>query len=246
MILSACAYGIAFGALQITVARVTPGLPDVKEPAKELIPLQKEAMALNLKLNALDKDDPARKELIGQIKANFGEQRPFKSEIDEYADTVQLRQEMGGLVGRILLAIMVIIGLKRVLLLKLFQVPLLVMIPLTYFVFFKTGGDTFLWAYAVCGLLTVGQFSYFGEYLPKVFPMHLRGTGGSFATNVGGRMIGTSMTLVTANLVAPWIAGAGPVTPAHIAQAAGCVATTIALIALVVGMFLPEPKQAVE
>src|SRR5215207_1308792 len=30
-ILSACAYGIAFGALQVTVARVTPGLPELKE-----------------------------------------------------------------------------------------------------------------------------------------------------------------------------------------------------------------------
>ena len=27
--------------------------------------------------------------------------------------------------------------------------------------------------------------------------MHLRGTGGSFATNVGGRMIGTSAALMT-------------------------------------------------
>lgn len=63
-------------------------------------------------------------------------------------------------------------------------------------------GQLFLLAYGVCGLLTVAQFSYFGEYLPKVFPLHLRGTGGSFATNVGGRMIGTSMAVVTSNLIA--------------------------------------------
>ena len=31
--LSACAYGIAFGALQVTVARVTPGLPELKKEA---------------------------------------------------------------------------------------------------------------------------------------------------------------------------------------------------------------------
>lgn len=243
-ILSACAYGIAFGALQITVARVTPGLPEVREPAKALAPLQKEARELNLALNKLEKEAPERKELLGKIKANLDLQRPHKAEVDEYSDKVQLRQEMGGLVGRILLAILVIAGLKRVLLLKLFQVPLLVMIPLTYFVFFGMGGQTFLWAYALCGLLTVGQFSYFGEYLPKVFPLHLRGTGGSFATNVGGRMIGTSMALVTANYVAPFIAGTAIVTPAHIAQAAGYVATTIAVIALVTGLFLPEPKEA--
>jgi hypothetical protein len=54
---------------------------------------------------------------------------------------------------------------------------------------------------ALCGFLTVAQFSYFGEYLPKVFPLHLRATGGSFATNVGGRMLGTS-AFVTANCAA--------------------------------------------
>ena len=31
-----CAYGIAFGALQVTVARVTPGLPELKAEAKAL------------------------------------------------------------------------------------------------------------------------------------------------------------------------------------------------------------------
>ncbi|MDZ4853043.1 MAG: MFS transporter [Pirellulaceae bacterium] len=242
-ILSACAYGVAFGALQVTVARVTPGLPDVKTQAIELKPLQVEAKTLYTKLNELAEDDPSRAEVMGLIKTNFAKQKPHNDEIKEYADTVQLHQEMGGLIGRILLAVLIIWGIKRVVLLKIFQIPLLVMIPLTYFVFFGMGGSTFLWAYALCGLLTVGQFSYFGEYLPKVFPMHLRGTGGSFATNVGGRMVGTSMALVTTNLVAPLLSDSGVVLPMHVAQAAGYVATTIAVVALIAGLFLPEPKQ---
>ena len=41
------------------------------------------------------------------------------------------------------------------------------------------------------GLFTVAQFSFWGNYLPRVYPTHLRGTGESFAANVGGRMIGT-------------------------------------------------------
>jgi hypothetical protein len=118
--------------------------------------------------------------------------------------------------------------------------------PLTYFYFFAQGGDAFLWAYAICGLLTVAQFSYFGEYLPKVFPMHLRGTGGSFATNVGGRMIGTSMAFVTTNFLAPMLAGAGPTLPMHVAQAAGIVATTIAVVSFALGFLLPEPKESAE
>ncbi len=240
--LSACAYGIAFGALQVTVARVTPGLPELKEESKALAPLRNAGEALNVQLNALKADDPARKELITQIKANFGQQKPLIDEVKKMANTVQFYQEMGGLVGRISLAILLIVGISRVALLKVFQIPALIMLPLTYFYFFEQGGSAFLWAYAVCGLLTVAQFSYFGEYLPKVFPMHLRGTGGSFATNVGGRMIGTSMAFVTANVVAPMLAGSGPLLPMHVAKAAGIVASCIVVISFALGFLLPEPK----
>ena len=130
-------------------------------------------------------------------------------------------------------------------LLKVFQIPALFMIPLAYFLLFQSGGSSFYFAYGICGLLTVAQFSYFGEYLPKVFPLHLRGTGGSFATNVGGRMIGTSMAVVTTNVVAPFIAGKAVLTPMIMAQAAGYVATTIAVLAFIIGFFLPEPKDQV-
>jgi len=243
-ILSACAYGIAFGALQVTVARVTPGLPELKPQAAQLAPLRKEAEALNTKLNALPENDPARKELVGQIKANFGKQKPINDVVKEKADQVQFRQEMGGLVGRILLAVLLIVGMSRVALLKVFQIPALIILPLTYFKFFAAGGELFLWSYFVCGLLTVAQFSYFGEYLPKVFPLHLRGTGGSFATNVGGRMIGTSMATLNTGWLAPLLAGgAAAVKPMHVALAAGYIATAMAVIAFAVGFLLPEPKQ---
>jgi MFS family permease len=242
-ILSACAYGIAFGALQVTVARVTPGLPELKEKAVALAPLRKEAEALNTQLNALPENDPGRKELIAQIKTNFGKQKPINDVVKEKSDTVQFRQEMGGLVGRIILAVLLIIGMSRVALLKVFQIPALIILPLTYFKFFPVGGELFLWSYFICGLVTVAQFSYFGEYLPKVFPLHLRGTGGSFATNVGGRMIGTSMATLNTSWLAPLIAGGTQaVKPMHIALAAGYIATAMALIAFAVGFLLPEPK----
>jgi hypothetical protein len=241
-VLSACAYGIAFGALQVTVAGVTPGLPELKQQAGELAPLRKQAEVLNKQLNALAATDPARKEVSAQIKENFVKQKPINDVVKNMSDKVQFRQEMGGLVGRIILAGLLIVGISRVKLLKIFQVPALIVLPLTYFVFFKDGGELFLWSYTICGLLTVAQFSYFGEYLPKVFPLHLRGTGGSFATNVGGRMIGTSMAFVTTSLVGPMLAGKGPLLPMHVAQAAGIVATTIAVISLLVGFMLPEPK----
>jgi MFS family permease len=240
--LSACAYGIAFGALQVTVARVTPGLPELRAESKQLAPLRKEAEGLNLELNKLAPTDPARKELIGKIKENFVKSKPLNEKIKSMGDKVQLHQELGGLVGRIILAVLLIWGISRVKLLKIFQIPALVLLPLTYFKLFEQGGPAFLWAYGICGLLTVAQFSYFGEYLPKVFPMHLRGTGGSFATNVGGRMIGTSMAFVTTSFVAPMLAGKGPLLPSHVAMAAGYVGTAIALISFIVGFLLPEPK----
>ncbi|MDB6073888.1 MAG: nanT 3, partial [Verrucomicrobiaceae bacterium] len=175
-------------------------------------------------------------------KENFGKQKPIIVDVKKMSDKVQFHQEMGGLVGRILLAVLLIVGMSRVALLRVFQIPALIILPVTYFVLFKEGGTAFMLAYAVCGLVVVAQFSYFGEYLPKVFPTHLRGTGGSFATNVGGRMIGTSMALVTTNFLAPALAGQGPVLPMHVAQAAGYVAVTMAVLSLLIGMMLPEPK----
>lgn len=244
--LSACAYGIAFGALQVTVSRVTPGLPELATQAKQLAPLRKEAEALNRQLNAAA-DAAERGALLGQIKTNFARQLPINKEVQAVSNHVQFFQEMGGLAGRVALALLLIVGIARRSLLRIFQFPAVVILPVTYFLLFQKGGDAFLWAYAACGFLTVAQFSYFGEYLPKVFPLHLRGTGGSFATNVGGRMIGTSASMVTTLIIAPMLAG-GPeaVRPMHVAQAAGIVATGIAVLALLLGFFLPEPKQQAE
>lgn len=54
----------------------------------------------------------------------------------------------------------------------------------------------------LAGFVTVAQFSFWGNYLPRVYPLHLRGTGESFAANIGGRLIGTSFAWVTATLAA--------------------------------------------
>lgn len=242
-VLSACAYGIAFGALQLTPLRVAPGLPELVDTSKKMAPLRKQAAEQAIaakKAAAGSPEAAAAKAALAEVKKNMA---PLDKSVKEVGNKVQFYQEMGGLVGRILLAVLLVVGLSRVALLKVFQVPALVLLPLTYLYFYNTGGATFMWAYALCGLVTVAQFSYFGEYLPKVFPMHLRGTGGSFATNVGGRMIGTSMAFVTTNLIAPMISGdPTKILPIHVAKAAGYVGGGIALLALVVGFFLPEPK----
>src|SRR5205085_10305448 len=105
----------------------------------------------------------------------------------------------------------------------IFQLPGLLVIPLTYIYLFRHEPALFQWGMAAAGFLTVAQFSYFGELLPKVFPLHLRGTGGSFATNVGGRMLGTSAAYVTTHLIAPLVGGPTATIFEKVATGAGSV-----------------------
>jgi hypothetical protein len=73
-----------------------------------------------------------------------------------------------------------------------------------------------------------------------VYPTHLRGTGESFAANVGGRMIGTSAALVTTSLV-NIMPGATP--SAQLAHAAALVAFTVYAVGFAASFFLPEPAR---
>jgi hypothetical protein len=86
----------------------------------------------------------------------------------------------------------------------------------------------------------VAQFSFWGNYLPLVYPTHLRGTGESFAANIGGRMLGTSAALLTAQL-AKITPGGGPA--AKLAFAAALVGTGAYVIGFIASFFLPEPPK---
>ncbi|OYP38828.1 MFS transporter [Rhodopirellula sp. MGV] len=151
------------------------------------------------------------------------------------AATVNGYQEIGGLIGRFVFATMAIYVVSRRRLLRLFQWPGLIVVPLVYFVAIDSGLMGLKLGIFFAGLLTVAQFSFWGNYLPQVFPLHLRGTGESFAANIGGRMIGTSFAAVTAWLIT--------VIPSHDAAfAAGAVALGTYLVGSVLSFFLEEPK----
>jgi MFS family permease len=152
----------------------------------------------------------------------------------------QTIQEIGGLVGRFLLAFLAIRILSRRNLLRVFLVPGLILIPLI-FIFWGTSDLRLLQlGMFFAGLFTVAQLSFWGNYLPRVYPTHLRGTGESFAANIGGRMLGASAPLLTTQLVAAAPAG----TPAtKLAYAAAGVAFLVYAGNLVLSYFLPEPKQ---
>ena len=183
-----------------------------------------------------------RERLLKQFGDNREKQEVADKAIKARGNTAQFWQEMGGLAGRILLAVLVVFAVSRRRLLRIFLVPGLLAIPLTYFSLYHSGGAGLNWAIAICGLLVVAQFSYFGEFLPKVFPVHLRGTGGSFATNVGGRMIGTSAAFLTTNILAPLMPGVS--TYDKVAFAAGVVGTAVFVIALGLSFLLPESTPA--
>jgi MFS family permease len=222
--LFACSFGAAFGALQMT-PQIVPGLvPEVSDLPKH----RKDYEAGN---------------------------KEAKSKIDELRDKqetavagVQTMQEIGGLVGRFALAWLAIRIVSRRKLLWLFQVPGLILLPLVYFL--PAAGnlpdnnlEVLRYSIFFVGFFTIAQFSFWGNYLPRVYPMHLRGTGESFAANVGGRMVGTGANFLTTRL-APIILAAMPslARPSSIAYAAAIVGLSVYALGTLLTTFLPEPK----
>ena len=117
--------------------------------------------------------------------------------------------------------------------------PGLVLLPLVFAFAAGASVSAVQWGIFACGLLTVAQFSFWGNYLPRVYPTHLRGTGESFAANVGGRMIGTSAALVTTTLVA-YMPGSSPTE--KLAWSAALVGLVVYVVGFTASFFLPEPK----
>jgi MFS family permease len=151
---------------------------------------------------------------------------------------VQTIQELGGLVGRMLLAFLAVRIVSRRKLLQVFLIPGLIIVPLVFFFPAVSNLPLLRWGIFFAGLCTVAQLSFWGNYLPRVYPVHLRGTGESFAANIGGRMIGTSAALLTTQVAATM---SGP--PAtKLAYGAAIVGLVVYLIAVVASFWLPEPK----
>ncbi len=152
---------------------------------------------------------------------------------------VQFAQEIGGLSGRIALAALAVFVVSRQRLLRMFQIPALIIMPLVFFYALDSSVITVKTGMFFAGFFTIGQMSFWGNYLPRVYPTHLRGTGEGFAANVGGRLIGTFGAVATGRL-ATVMPGQTPF--ARLALAASAVALTVYAVALVASFRLPEPK----
>ena len=281
----AMSYGAAFGAIQ-QIQRIIPGVPQVQQAVRD---------ASNAATVGEPEEQHAliRRQTAGRLN-------------QEYAATVTKIQELGGLYGRVLAAVLVVAilaggtvslpslvgwtiavtfavletqadfaggpgahlmrlligtglgaglgfavwglltGLKKVLpsearwVLRMFQIPGLLVIPIV-FAYCATRNLNLLYiGMFLAGLLTVGQFSFWGNYLPRVYPVHLRGTGESFAANIGGRMIGTSFAWVTVSLATT---NDPSQAASKLAYTAAAVGFAVYLAGFIASFWLPEPKQ---
>jgi MFS family permease len=148
--------------------------------------------------------------------------------------------EIGGLIGRLLLAILAVRIVSRQRLIRTFQIPGLIIMPIVFGVIATTSLDMLYYGMFFAGMMTVAQFSFWGNYLPRMYPVHLRGTGESFAMNIGGRLVGTLFAAVTATLA---ITGDRAFAPTKVALVAAGVGTSVYLVGLIASFWLPEPKE---
>jgi hypothetical protein len=149
-------------------------------------------------------------------------------------------QEAGSLGGRILMATLAIFVLSRKRLLHIFQIPGLILIPLVVLVPSLLDTAMSRWGIFLLGTVSVAQFSFWGNYLPTLYPTHLRGTGESFAANVGGRMLGTSAALITTTIVTYMPGGTAT---RQLGYAAGIVGFLAYAAGFVGSFWLPEPSE---
>ena len=228
----AASYGIAFGAIQ--------QLPQILGGPKG-------HAAILATAKAAQDDAVAAAEQAGKPVPSAGRLKAIAGNAtDEAVATVTIYQEIGGLVGRVLLAFAAlrIVGRRR--LLRLFQWPALFVVPALFWWISTqlTTAESLPWIKAgifVAGLFTVSQFSFWGNYIPLVFPTHLRGTGESFAANIGGRVLGTAAAWLTLTFSA-----AAPPDPVRIALAGAAVAGAYALLGAILTHWLPEPDATLE
>ncbi len=225
----AASYGIAFGAIQ-QLPQILNGHVAVVKDAEVQAAEQAKIIA--------ERD---QKEITpGQLKGIAANAR------DESVAKVTIFQEVGGLFGRLALAMLAVVIVSRRNLFRIFQIPSLIFVPLLFYwvsTSLKTE-DSLLWikiGVFVAGFLTVAQFSFWGNYIPRVFPLHLRGTGESFAANIGGRVLGTAAAWLTLTFSA-----AKPPDPGKVALVGAIVAGSYALIGTILCFFLPEPDDAIE
>jgi MFS family permease len=156
----------------------------------------------------------------------------------QWVSLVHLHQDFGGVTGRILLALLVTRLIVRGPIYRWTMAAAAVTIPLVLLGPVVNDVDLFRFGAAFLALYMALQHSFWGNYLPRMFPVHLRGTGESFAIGVGGRVIAPFAALATTQL-ANFLPGDTPA--AHLALSMTVVTLTLVLCGLLLSWRLPEP-----
>jgi hypothetical protein len=159
-------------------------------------------------------------------------------QVEQTVSHVQVFQELGGLTGRACFALFVIRIAAQRRRMRIFLAPAIVVFSWVYFVAATRSLTQLYIGIFLATLLFNGIHSFWGNYLPRTFPTRLRGTGESFAMNIGGRTIGVFAAFLTAQLsgVMP-----GPNTGARLAYSAGVLALLACAAALIGSRWLIEP-----
>ena len=158
--------------------------------------------------------------------------------IEQAVGRVQFTGELGVIAGRLLFAFLVVRVVQQRRLIALFLVPALPLIPLIYLRASTLSIATLGAAVFIVALLINGPFSQLWNYLPRVYPSRLRGTGEGFTHNVGGRWLGAFAPVLTTQLanVVPGVSAA-----TRLAHAVAITAVVLLTIALLASRALPEP-----
>ncbi len=160
-------------------------------------------------------------------------------QVEQTVSNVQMFQEFGSLTGRAIFALLVVRVVTQRRRLRIGLGPMLIAISWLFFYAATHSLASLRLGVFLATLLFNVLHSFWGNYLPRVYPTHLRGTGESFAVNIGGKTIGVSAALLTTQLanVMPG-SGAG----ARLSYAAGTVALLACVAGLIGSFWLPEPK----
>ena len=184
--------------------------------------MQDKSEAINKRILAAKaaKDDAALAAARQDWAANRKLIAPALAPFEVVKDRMQFWQETGGLLGRIALAVLAVVVVSRRTLLRIFVIPGLILMPLTFGYLAFQSEPLLRYGLALCTFVTIAQYSYWGNYLPRHFPC-ICANGWRLRGQCGWTHDRHVRLVTTTAVVAPIMPGATPFP--HVAFAAATV-----------------------
>jgi hypothetical protein len=157
---------------------------------------------------------------------------------EQWVSYVHLFVDTGAILGRVLFIGLAIYVIARQRMLQVFLLCGLAIFPFVFLGPPVHDIDLFKYSVVFVSVLVSAQYSFWGNYLPRVFPLHLRGTGASFGASIAGRVIAPLAALATTQL-SNFVPGDSPTV--KLATSMALVVVTFTILALLLSTRLPEP-----